>query len=64
MSPRVVIEEFHMTLFIPIGMSGKEVQSSRKLLGSRRFRRRLRRDVRRRIARHPELVRVSVRVTR
>ena len=58
---KAIPEEFHVTLYVPAGMTAGESRSARRAL-SRRFRRRLERAAARGIARDRRLAPLTVRV--
>jgi hypothetical protein len=61
---RVTLDEFHVTVRVPAGLSADAVAAARRVLTSVRFARRLRRVATRLARRYPALQPVTVRVSR
>jgi hypothetical protein len=64
MPKRVLIEEFHVSVFVPRGLSEVECISVRRTLNGKRFRADLRRVIQTVVRRHPSLKKVHVTITR
>ncbi len=59
----VPIDEFRLIFHVPDDLTPDEAAAVTRLLGSKRFRRRLLRLVRRLLRRYPELARATVRLS-
>ena len=64
MTGPVVLDEFHVTLSVPAGLTDEQVRAARRILGRRAFRARLARTVRRLLDRHAALGVVTAQVSR
>ena len=64
MAERVVIEQFHITVFVPRGLSPAACRAVRRTLAGVGFRDRLGRAVRAVVRRHRSLDRTSVALSR
>ena len=64
MTRGILIEEFHLSLYVPQKLTAREAAAVRRLLIGTRFRARLEQAVREVIRRHPSLSRVRVSLTR
>jgi len=64
MARTVLIDEFHVAVYIPIGLSATECRKVRRALQNRRFMPALQRAVREFFLRYPSLVAASVDVCR
>ena len=60
----ILMDQFHLSIYAPRGLSGQEYDSIRHTLDAPLFRVGLRRVVRRFCRREPSLARVRVRLTR
>lgn len=60
----VLIEQFHIDIFIPQDLPPPEVRAVARTLGSRRFRNRLAAGVRRVVRNFPSLAKASLHVSR
>jgi hypothetical protein len=63
MKNRVLIEEFHLSFFVPRGLPDPEVQEARRVLKAATFRRKLSAAVTAVCRRMPKLRRASLRVS-
>ena len=63
MRNQLVMDEFHVTFFVPRGLSDRAYDSARAAIDDRRFRRRVRRCVARMARRHPALLAVTVKLS-
>jgi hypothetical protein len=64
MAKPVKIEEFHVSLYVPISLLEREAEAILEVITSREFRRRLHRSLAAWVARFAELKPVRIRVTR
>jgi hypothetical protein len=60
----LLIDEFHVTFFVPPGLAEAEYADVRRVLDQARFRADLRRAVRGVVANHPPLRKVRLRISR
>ncbi len=63
-TPRLTLQAFQIVLLVPAGLSHAEYEAMQQPLDKAMFRRLLRRAAARLCRRFPELVQVTVRVTR
>ena len=64
MPKRVLIEEFHVSVYVPSSLPDAQCTAIRRTLDSKRFRADLKRAVQGVVRQHPSLGRVHVRITR
>ncbi len=64
MAKRIMIEEYHLTVLAPRGLSTAEYEAMRQTLDDPHFHAQLRRVIRRVARRHPALSKVKVRLSR
>lgn len=64
MAPRILIEEFHLTVFVPRGLCAVESRAIRRALDSRQLHTDLGRAVRQVFHRYPALQRVRIQLSR
>jgi len=64
MAKSLLMEEFHLTAFVPRGLREPEYRAIRRALDSRRFRMELGRAVRQVLGRYPALQRVRIQLSR
>ena len=64
MAKMILIDEFHVAMFVPRGLDESEYQAIRRALDSRRFRTDLSQAVREVFRRYPALRKVPVRISR
>jgi hypothetical protein len=64
MVKRVMLEDFHLSVFIPAGLAAKELDTIRTALGGPAFRQRLLRAVRRAFRRESDLAKARIRLSR
>jgi hypothetical protein len=60
---QMVMDEFHLTLFVPRGLSTAEYDAIRQTLDDPHFHAELRRAIRQVIRRHPALSKIKVRLS-